>query len=138
MNLIFNGVLTGPSVENSPWVLTARILGQDGQPIAQNSIASIAYTVTDVTTGTVIAAAQDLTVADVVFNDLQQTDPRWKWDDENNPGADGLWGYNFQAVIPGSNFVNGGDTYQVDVVFTPTSGNPFRVPFASTPTQVYG
>lgn len=129
------GVVTGVGVCNSGVTLMARILGNAGTPITQASLSAITYTVRDITGQTTIAQDTALTISSVVYDSLQQSDPRWDLDDSSNPGADNAWGYNFLAVIPAADFASytvNADTsevtphrYQVDVEFTPTSGQKF-------------
>jgi len=100
--------------------------------------------VRDMTTGTTIAAAQSLTITSVIFDSLVQNDPRWDKDSADYPGRDGTWGYNFLATIPATHFANvdvaagsgvlapyaiTSHRYQIAVLFTPVSGQPFVQPF---------
>ena len=121
-------IITGNAVENSGVTLLARLLGNGGTPVTQASLASIAYTVTDLNQGTVIVTGSALTISQVIFDTLQLA-PVWTKD---------AVGYNFLAALPGSLFTNGGDTYQVDVVFTPVTGNPFRQSWQLVLQTVYG
>lgn len=141
-------VLTGATVARSGATLMARIRGANGQLITRASMSTIAYVVSDLTAGTT-GSSSSLVVASVVFNSLQQEDPRYTQDNECNPGPDGAWGYNFMTVIPASAFpisvlsstaddpVPEPHDYQIDVVFTPVSGEPFRVVWLVTPVNVY-
>ncbi len=115
-------------------ILMARILGANRQAITQATLTSITYTVTDITTGLAIATAQALTIGNVVFDNLVKTDPTWDADSQDNPSLeDGLWGYNFKTTIPALSLVPSGDRFQVDIVFTPTTGERFTVS-VSVPT----
>lgn len=130
------GIVSGIILGQSAVTLLARILGLNGQPITVASIASISWSVQDLTlqeqvdTGTWLPAS-------VLFDSLQQNDQaRWDQDDVNNPGRDGLYGYNFLAALSGSEFAAQDvdpitslplpHRYQVDVQFTPAIGSAFR------------
>lgn len=125
----------------------ARILGNAGSPIVRNDISTIGYTVRDLTTGQTVASGS-LTVASVVYNSLQQSDPRWEVDNEDTPGPDMRWGYNFAATLPASAFaslftVEPADwqvpyevrphRVRITVEFTPVSGEKFRQLWDCTP-----
>lgn len=125
----------------------ARILGQPGQPITRASLSAIAYAVRDLTLGTTTTTSTALTISTVVYNDLQQHDPRWTRDSADRPGPDGAWGYNFLATLPAGLFDTydtDADTkqtthheYQADVKFTPITGQVFIVPFRFRPLTTY-
>jgi len=147
------GVVTGVGILRSGITLLARIRGQDGRLITQASLSSITFTVRDVTTSTTITSAQALTISSVIFDSLQQSDPRWDKDDADNLGSDGSHGYNFRATIPASNFTAvdvdsdpvppapdrvTAHRFQCDVKFTPASGEAFFQPFSFTGIPVYG
>jgi hypothetical protein len=128
-------VITGSARARSGATLMARIRGNNGLPLTQASVASIALTVTDTTTG-IATFAGPLAVAASVFNSLQQSDPRWTRDSADYPGADGSWGYNFSCVVPAAALPNA-VRYQTDVVITPVAGEPFRVVWSFVPVRVY-
>lgn len=130
------GLITGIVVSGSGVTLMARILGNTGRPITRASLSSITYNVQNVTDATVEGTGT-LTIASVVFDSLQQTDPRWTRDSADEPGEDGAWGYNFLATMAASLFADGGDRIQVDVKFTPASGEAFIVPFSFVPVTTY-
>jgi len=142
------GLIRGVVTAQSGVTLMARVLGYNGEPITKVSITSIAYSVRLKNTATTTATGT-LTVNDVVYNDLQQQDATWQVDDVDNPGTDARWGYNFRATLAATLFaafaVDTASpyevtpyTYQVDVEFTPASGQPFVVAFEITniPTWV--
>ena len=135
-------ILTGTAWAGSDLLLLARILGTNGLPITPASIASIAWTLTDLTAGTA-AGSGSFAVAGTVQNDLVTNDPRWSWDSPDAPGADGLAGYNFLATLPAANVPVSApgataDRYQLDVHLTDTSGGNFRVSWQFTPVTVFG
>lgn len=127
---------------NSGVTLMARVRGNGGGLITRASLSTITYTVRDLTNATTIASAQSLTVASVVFDSLQQADPRWSRDSAAYPGGDSTHGFNFLATIPASHFDDvtvdsstydvTSHRYRVDVKFTPTSGEAFIIPFEFT------
>lgn len=132
------GVITGTVVAKSGVTLMARVLGNNGRPITRASLSAITYHVYNVTDAEDVSSGSgSLTIADVVFDDLQQNDPRWTKDAADLPGSDGRWGYNFLATLPASLFTAGGDRIQVDIKITPVSGEPFVQPFQFTPRTVY-
>jgi hypothetical protein len=57
---------------------------------------------------------------------LVLSDPTWSLDSAGNPGDDGIWGYNFQATLPGSVFQPAGDLFQVEVSFIPVQGASWK------------
>lgn len=110
--------LRGVAYKDSGVILMARVVGYEGQPINQASIASITLTVVDEKTG----EAQDpitLDVSDVVFDTLQTGAP---WDKD----ADG---YNFRYDSLAAQRPEGGRTYRFAFQFAPVSGEPFWVVF---------
>ena len=145
-------IVTGVVPARSGVTLLARIQGNDGNLITQASISSIAYRVADVSNGTQ-GSSTALTVSASVYNTLQRNDPRWNMDSEDAPGADGRWGFNFEATIPRSEFpvssLTDADTstedydepapiqYQVDVTFTPASGQVWTAVFRLKALPVY-
>lgn len=140
-------IITGGQLSaKSGLTLLARILGNNGEPITRASLSAIAYTVKDRTNDAAVST-DSLTISTVVFDDLQQNDPRWTKDNENAPGPDGRWGYNFLATLPASAFPGLDDDdaedtteplYQIDVKFTPASGEVFYQIWQFRPARVYG
>jgi hypothetical protein len=128
-------ILTGSVRALSDAFLMARIYGQQGQYLNQASVASIAYQVTDTTTG-LSTKNGTLTVASTVYNSLQQGDPRWTMDTSAYPGVDASTGYNFAFVLPGA-AIPKAVRYQVDVVFSLVGGGVFRVSWQFVPQGVY-
>ena len=129
-------------------VLLARVLGNQGVPVTQASLSAIAWTLTDLTTPAALSSGA-FAVASVVFDALQQADPRWTRDSAAVPGPDGRWGYNFLATLPAGLFaISPAPTvgllaatpvrYQADVAFTPAAGEPFRQVFQWTRQRVWG
>lgn len=139
------GIITGIVSAKNDITLLARIVGQNGQPITQSSLSAITYAIRDRTNGTTITSGS-LTIANVVFNALQQSDARWTKDSEAAPGADGLWGYNFLADFAGSNFPGRTASeseslpdisYRVDVQFATSGGYQFVQSWEFTAKRVY-
>ncbi len=132
-------ILTGSGPEQTGVTILARIYGTTGILITQASITSIAYTVTDLLAGT--TSAGTLTVASVVFNQAMTNDPRWTFD---------TVGFNFLATLPATAFplttpaanVYGNpptpNVYQIDIAFTPVSGQAFRVSGKYTAGATFG
>lgn len=146
-------ILTGTGPGGSGIAVLARVNGNDGQPITQATISTIGWTVTDLTTGVIVATGTWVVNA-TIFQALQQQaqDPRWTLDTPARPGPDGLSGYNLLGVIPASAFPLGTPvpvtpgypmppphTFQVDIALTPVAGQPFRVTGIYAPDSlVYG
>ncbi len=142
---------SGVVAAQSGILLLARVVGATGGAITQASITSIAWTVTDLTLGTVLATGT-FTVSSSVFDSLQQNDPRWTYDSAASPGPDGAFGYNFAATLPSTVLAvstpspvppgyppaNLPRRVQVDVAFTPVVGAAFRVIFLLSVLPVYG
>ena len=120
-------------------MLLARIVNASGSYITQASLTAIKYMVRDID-GESSGTLTTLTVSAVVFDTLQTGGA---WD------ADSV-GYNFATTIPASAFAwtptlderdnQATRHFQVDVRFTPTSGEQWVVPFDLTiwPTWITG
>lgn len=124
------GTVHGTTTGKSAWVLLARVLGTDGEPVTRAGLSSITYAVnridgagdwTSTGTGT-------LTINSVVYDTLQTGDDRW--------GEDPDAGFNFAATIPASCFQTGGQEHQCDVTFTEAGGSVFVQSFRSRPSKV--
>lgn len=141
------GSISGQVAAGSGVTVLARLRGNDGGLVTQASLTSIAYSVANLTSGSVLGTGS-FTVSDSVYDSLQQGDARWTQDSESRPGPDGSHGYNFAATIPASLFPattltavaaqSAPPRIQVDVTFTPTSGQPFRVVWTWSPVRVWG
>ena len=107
--------------------LMARVLGYSGETATAATFSAVSYAVTDLTTGTVIGSGP-LSPGVVIFDSLQTQDRAWTKDED---------GYNFAWVVPGALLQNGGDRYQIDVRFTPVSGESFVVTWAGPLLAVY-
>jgi hypothetical protein len=141
-------IITGVVAAQSGVTLLLRLRGRTGQLVTQASLASIAYAVTNLTTGAA-AGSGSLAVASVIFDSLQ-LDARWAKDSAAFPGPDGSAGYNFAAELPAALFAVSAPAvptpytiatpqrYQIDVVFTPATGQPWRQIFQITAQGVYG
>lgn len=129
--------------------LLARLRGAAGALVTQASLSSIAWTALELTAGTELGTGT-WTVSEVVYDSLQQGDPRWSADDASNPGEDGEHGFNFAATVAASLFASRTlaaesplsplvpKRFQVEVVFTPTSGQPFTVVWQWREQVTYG
>ncbi len=129
-------VATNAVAAHSGVALYARVTNAAGTAITQATLTSIYYQVWCLTHG-VTGSKTALVVADCIFDALQ-TGEGWSEVDST--------GYNFSCVIPATEFGDDPDSdptpitlrYQVDVLFTPASGQPFVVPFqfSAVPTQI--
>jgi len=107
----------------------ARLLAPDASNLQRADVETITYTIyaldpANEDTQTAVEGHEDvaLTVADVVWDALQ-TDARWTVD---------TTGYNFAATIDISTnaaFAVRGTKYLVEFVFTPPTGQAFKVQF---------
>ena len=135
--------ITGTFIIDAGAFLMARVRGSNGLLITQASVSTITYTVRDLTNATTVATNQSLTVASVVYNSLQQSDPRWDVDSAFQRGRDGEFGYNFAATVPAAHFATFDvestspfketpHRYRVTVEFFPVTGAVFRQNFEGT------
>lgn len=125
---VARGTVTGYGIGGSGLPIKLRVQNLAGSNITQATLSTITYSVRDMTaredkgTGT-------LTIASVVYDTLQ-TDSTWT---EDNTG------YNFAWTVPASltGFEPDGDyprddvpphEFAVDLLFTPSSGEAFKVP----------
>lgn len=133
------GVITGLAIAQAGATLMARVVGNQGTPINSATLAAVAYTVQDLTALTNVCGNSPLAIAGTIFDTLQQSDPRWTKDSAQQPGPDGLYGYNFLTTLPARLFaavnpntdvnqITGQVTphqYQVQVTYTPQAGEVF-------------
>lgn len=130
-------IVDGEITEGSGFTVLGRIVGHSGAAVTQATISSIAYQISyiypdpqppkfnDPTTPVILYGPTSLgSVSDLIYDTLQ-TDARWTYD---------ATGYNFAGVMPAvedpdrtMSSYPGSFNIQVDVVFTPTSGQPFVV-----------
>jgi hypothetical protein len=141
------GMITGTALVGGGVTLMARVVGNAGTPVTQASLSTVAYAVRDLTDA--LALGDDaVSISDAVFDDLVTDDPRWNRDSAAAPGPDGRWGYNFAVTLPASLFDAVFDVHettnkvtrhrvQADVLFTPTSGEPFVVSWAWSPVPTW-
>lgn len=153
--MIGRSSITGKPIPGATGVtLLGRLRGGPPGPSAPlltaESLTSIDYTVTDTVAGTILATGTFPNGS--VLDSLVTTDPRWTQDSQQSPSPlDGSYGYNFLATLASSIFpvrtpaaAGWGSvgvqptTYQVDVVFTPVSGQPWRLTWRWQESIVYG
>ena len=113
--------------EDTGFSLMARIQGTDAEDIQQADISSIAYSVYDLSSTGSPTTTGSLTVSNVVFDTLQ-TDSRWNTD---------TTGYNFRWDVPASIPADGAKNYQIEIAFTPTSGEVYHAVYQVTTTNLY-
>lgn len=118
------------SFEDSGISLMARVVGTASTNIAQAEFTNITYGVISTKSGSsaTIAFGSSLTIASVVFDTLQ-TDARWTRD---------ATGYNFRVDLPSSAIPDGKRTYRAEVKFTPSSGEPFHIPWSIETLDLLG
>ncbi len=108
-------VITATVWEDQSLTVMARLLGNDGENIAQADFDNINASVWDTTdTSTPTLDNASLTISSVVSDTLVTDDDRWDVD---------TIGYNFVYTVPASAFPNGGRVYRMEVKFDPTSGD---------------
>ena len=140
-------LITGCIMAGSGVSLFARIRGGNGQLITQATLSTITYQVSNLTTGA-IAGSGSLTISQVIFDSLQQSDPRWTLDSASQMGNDGSYGYNFAATLDSSAFATTtlaapaltpqpANVYRIDLVFTPVTGSAFRVSWQAPAIPLY-
>lgn len=147
---VTRSVITGSAIPGRTGVtLLARLRTGTGQLVTRASISTIAYTVSNISLGTALGSGSFATTT--IYDSLQQGDARWRADSAAQRGPDGEWGYNWAAELAATLFalttlaapgvISGPakpQTIQADVVFTPVSGEPFRVVFTWQKLPVYG
>ena len=102
----------------NPVTPMGRILDGDGADMTISSVSSISVRVTELNS-LIVTLQADLTIADVVFDTLQETSSptRWTFD---------TIGYNFRHTIDGTvAFPDPYRTYKVEHLITPASGLSF-------------
>lgn len=104
--------------EDSGVYLMARVVGQEGTPVIRSQLDSIVASFYDPDGEEEIVDDESLEIADVVFNTLQDDDPRWTIDAE---------GYNFRYFAPAAAFSEAG-TVRVRILFTPVDGEEYAFP----------
>ncbi len=110
--------------------LMARVVGSDAVAITQSDIASIAYTIWDLSATSSAINSGSLDAADVVFDSLQ-TDDRWTVDDT---------GYNFRwaaaaSLFPAFDAIK--KTFRVEIVLTDTVAAEIALLFELTLSNLY-
>lgn len=105
-------------IEGSCFVVLARIVGVDGDPIQQADLSSIARTVYDVTDGAVVTGHNGVaeTIANVIFDTLQTESDDSLWTVDNT-------GYNFKTTVANTAIEDGNNEYSIEFVFTDTASN---------------
>lgn len=132
---VTNNTIVGRATRKGGATIIARLTDLTGALITRASVAAINYTIQDMTGGTAPVTGS-LPVSSVVFDSLQQGGG-WTQDNVQNLGADGLTGWNLRWTVPAANFAfaNTPDPYgnqsphvfEVDLIFTPVSGENFAV-----------
>lgn len=100
-----------------------RLVGVDGEYLTIAAVSSIQREIFDLDSATpdVAVDSSALVVADSVFDTLQ-TDGRWSKDP----------GYNFRDTVAASIPSTGEHKYQVEYMFTPSSGETYMLAFVLT------
>ncbi len=121
--------ISGSVFKNGSATLLARVVGADGTPVTQASIASAVYSIelldeNDPDAGTAVAGHADVAigVADLIYDTLQ-TDALWDVDST---------GYNFKHTLDVSvdpAFAVAGRQYRIVFQLTPTAGQVILVRF---------
>lgn len=142
------GIITGIVTAGSGVTIMARIRGVNGSLITQASLSTITYAIRDLTDGATDSTGS-LTISSVVFDSLQQASDRWTISSADTPHQkDKSYGYNFLAEFAASLFtdfdVGAASPYdvtphvfEIDIKFTPASGQPFVLAAKFTPIPTY-
>lgn len=143
-------LVTGQAVPGNAGVwIAARMRNQAGALVTQASLSTIAYDIVDVQAYldsgddvTMVASGTSLTISSVIYDSLQQPSEAtslWTKDGPGNLGPDKTWGYTFATVIGASNFTvaRSGHTFRIQVLFTPTSGEQFRITYEVPTLKVF-
>lgn len=122
------GVIQGRAIARSGTALLARVTNASAANVTQSSLSAISYQVRDIEAAT-SGSVHSLTISDVISDTLQTGNG---WDQDTT-------GYNFRVVLPATSFVWTPEIdaqknpiprrFQVDVKFTPATGEPFIVVF---------
>ena len=132
-------LITGQAVPGNGGVaIMARIRSASGSLLTQATTSTISYSVYDIQpekdgsgSNTQILGSTTQTIANVIYDSLQQDGNMWTKDSAANPGPDGSWGFNYRFVVPATylTVANSGDWHRVHVVITPSAGEKFRLIF---------
>lgn len=113
--------------EDAGHVLLARVANHDGELFVEADFGDITFKCVDLAAPLVTVLNGTLTVATVIHDTLQ-TDARWTVDST---------GYNFEWRTLATMFPNGGKLYQVDVRFSPASGEDVVLTWRVKTRKVY-
>ena len=95
---------------------TTGIAGE-GYPVIQADLSTITYSIYDLETGSFVVNSSSLTIANVIYDTLQDTDGiLW--------AQDGI-GYNFRHNLGSASFPDGDRRYRYEAKFTSMSGDVF-------------
>lgn len=108
-------IFRGKVIENSEFVLRNRVSTTTGSYITQAAISSIRVKVFDLSTTDQVGVDYNPLVSAVVYDTLQPT-----WSEDKT-------GFNLAIPMAGSYVPNGAVEYQVEIKFTPVSGNTFYI-----------
>ena len=109
------------AVEDSSVTVRARLENADGELYVAADIASIVYSVFDLTLGTVVSghnAAAISPVSGVFVTPATSADNPAVWNGKHS--------YNFKHTISGTAFPLGGRQYQIEYTLTPASGEAIK------------
>ncbi len=140
--------ITGQAILANVGVWIAARIRNVGTLMTQGSISTIAYDIVDIQAYldsgdavTMVESGTSLTVSAVIFDSLQQVADTGLWtkDGPGNLGSDKQWGWNFAATIPASSFsvARSGHTFLIQTLFTPTSGQQFRIDYEFPSLKVF-
>jgi hypothetical protein len=136
-----SGIRWAGMLEDNPLTVMDRIKGTGGAAITQATINTITYRVFQYDNyndllldqnGSEVGVQASITKADAVFDTLQ-TDDYWT-EVEGGPPDDE--GYNFRFTVPPARFPSASKFYRVEITFTPTTGDAFKIVWAVSTTAV--
>lgn len=118
-------LIKGSAWEDTAATIRAQVADNLDELITTSNVSSITYSVYDAATPRALISGYDgvsITVADAVYDTLQTSVEDAGWD-----YATSTQGYNFRFVVPGSAFADPDEYRRVIFVFTPTSGESFKM-----------
>lgn len=111
-------IVKGVIIENSAFVLLARVVLSSGANITQAVVSTVRVRVFNKATEAQVGADFNPAVNTVVYDALQK-DARWTKD---------ATGYNLAIELNGDTYAPDGNvTYRAQVKMTPAGGNPFHI-----------
>ena len=119
-------IIVGDTLQNGAFNVIARVVGAAGDPVTIATLTDISYQVRNTNSSVKTIDTTVLTIANVVFDSLR-IDDLWVVD---------AFGYNFLLTVPGTG-IPSLDPHQIDISFTPITGEKFLVSAKTTPLATF-